>query len=541
MDVLPRITRQLMELFREMSPVQRATSLAVVCLILFGFGWVVCVNQRTDFQAVSYGKVFAPDELHSAERALSSAGLTSFRREGQRILVPGKELDRYNAALLESDALPADLGTQMLKQYETLGPFSTDRQRQQMKEALLLQELRRMIKAVPDVEDASVAIALSDRRAGWNQKPRATANVSVKPRFGRELSGSLINSLRHVVANMVPDLKPGDVTVFDVTRGQAFMGEPTSDPTDSLYLQRAREFTRQYEQQIQKALSYIPNISVTVHVDLDTLKSSMVRSEKVRTRSDDGHVANRPGTIDDGDTGLPQKYANANRDPHMPDATDFPNSHLTGFRGSNVTPTETIREVSEKQLYAALPKSVQVSVSLPRDFLREVIARRIAKGETSERRIDPAIAEEEELTKVERIVGRLIPADSSSNAISVMWVDRLGNDVPEIASLTTYEQIVILLNLWGSLFAIGCFVLVAIWVLFRKPSVVQPKNSGADGVSVPVNFQQSPSPIESNRTPVLTQDRTAILRNEVRAMVESDPAASVSVLCRWLAEVQKSS
>ena len=51
-----------------------------------------------------------------------------------------------------------------------------------MKEALLLQELRRMIKAVPDVEDARVAIASSERRTSWNQKPRSTANVTIKPR-----------------------------------------------------------------------------------------------------------------------------------------------------------------------------------------------------------------------------------------------------------------------------------------------------------------------------------------------------------------------
>ena len=258
--------------------------------------------------------------------------MTSFRREGRKLLAPTRDLDRYNAALLESDALPADLGTQMLKQYEKLGPFSTDRQRQQMKEAFLLQELRRMMKEVPDVEDAHVAIASSERRGGWNQKPRSTANVSLKPRSGRELSSGLINSLRHVVANMVPDLKPTDVTVFDVTRGQAYTGETTDDPTDSQYLQRAREFTRQYEQQIQKALSHIPFVSVTVHVDLDTLKSSMIRSETLRSKNDDRQVADRPG----------------------PDANSDP--HLTGFRGSNGLPTETIREVSEKQLVSAMPR-----------------------------------------------------------------------------------------------------------------------------------------------------------------------------------------
>ena len=199
-----------------------------------------------------------------------AAGLTAYRREGQRLLAPAKDLDRYNAALLESDALPADLGSQMLKQYESLGPFSTDRQRQQMKEALLLQELRRMIKAVPDIQDARVVIASSERRGGWNQKPRATANVMLKPRAGREISTSLVNSLRRVVANMVPDLKPADVTIFDAARGQAYSGEPNRrSGRQSIFAACSGVDSTIRKTDSAEALSHIPNVSVTAHVDLD--------------------------------------------------------------------------------------------------------------------------------------------------------------------------------------------------------------------------------------------------------------------------------
>ena len=104
MDVLPRIFRQLTQLFREMSPVQRVASIAVTFVVLFGFGWVVFQSRGTGFQAVSFGKVFGSDELSSAEQALITAGLTGFRRDGQRILAPEGDLDRYNAALLEFDA-----------------------------------------------------------------------------------------------------------------------------------------------------------------------------------------------------------------------------------------------------------------------------------------------------------------------------------------------------------------------------------------------------------------------------------------------------
>ena len=75
MDVLPRIIRQLIDLSREMSPGQRAASLAVSLVVLLGFGWLVFQNRTADFQAVSFGKVFAAEELASAEQALITGSL----------------------------------------------------------------------------------------------------------------------------------------------------------------------------------------------------------------------------------------------------------------------------------------------------------------------------------------------------------------------------------------------------------------------------------------------------------------------------------
>jgi flagellar M-ring protein FliF len=514
MDVLPRITRQMTDLFQKMSPNQRVISAVVVCCLLCGFGWMVIQQQNHEFLAVSSGKIFTAEEMSAAERTLTTAGLTGFRREGRRLLAPAKDLDRYNAALLESESLSADLGSQMLRQYEKLGPFSTERQRQQMKEASLLQELRRRIKEVPDIEDAHIAIASSERKSGWNQKSRTTANVSLKPRAGRELSSTLINSLRHVVANTVADLKPADVTIFDVTRGQAYIGETNDDPTDSQYLQRAREFTRQYEQQIHKALSHIRAVNVTVHVDLDTLKSSMIRSETVRSKNHDHQVANQPLGENDSD------------------------SHLTGFRGSSAVPTETIREVSEKQLVAAIPRAVQVCVTIPRDYARDVAMHRLAKGEKSESRLDPQLIEEEELTKVERIIGRLIPADSSPDAISVTFVDRVIDETGEDVATSPLEQLTQSVQRSPGILAVGGVGLLLAFLIWHSAASASVKTNDPEPLSPSI---QVSAPTESVATdpisgPQQVPDRIALLRDEVRAMAGTDPAAAASLLGRWLTE-----
>ncbi len=556
MDVLPRITRQLVELFRAMSFVQRATFVAVPLLMLGGFAWLLVANRPNDFQAVSFGKAFASDELSAAERALNQAGLTNYRRDGRKLLAPANQLDRYNAALVEFDAVPSDLGSQMLKQFESLGPFTTDRQRQEMKEALLLQELRRMIEAVPDIEHARVAVANSGRRVSFGQKPRVTANVTVKPRAGRELSSRLVASLRQAVASMVPDLTPTDVTVFDVARGQAYTGESTDDPLDSQLIQRVREFTRQYEQQIQKALTFIPNASVAVHVDIDNLKSSVTRNERTRVRGDSVPVANRPGSIQ------PMSYADEPT-PHAADrgvgfqpARPLPHGALRVTRDGSVGSendgqvgnlphghSDVLREVSEQQLLAAMPRAVQVSVSIPRDYYRAVAARRKTQGEQNATRLDLGTIEEEVLAKVERTVARLIPAGSPHEAISATTVDRLPNESPE-PTLTAGEQLFILAQRNGGSVALALFAVWALWMLTRLSSqstrvteqapVSEPPLATND-ISMPAEIPVVEPAKLKPRVPEPTTASTS-LRDDIRNLAESDPATAASVLGRWLAE-----
>lgn len=520
MDVLPRITRQLIELYRAMSLVQRMTFVMVPALLVGGLAWLVVLNRPDDHQAVLFGKSFTSDELVAAEKALNHAGLLSYRRDDHQLLAPAAELDRYNAALVEFDAIPSDLGSQILKQFETLGPFSTDRHRQDMKEALLLQELRRMIKAVPDIEDARVAVANSGRRVGFGQKPRVTANVTVKPRPGRELSGRLVSSLRQAVASMVPDLLPVDVTVFDLAKGQAYSGEQADDPFDGRLIQRVRDFTRQYEQQIQKALAFVPNASVTVHVDLDNLKSSVSRKESIRVTTEEKSTANRPGSI--------QLVANE-------EADSVP--HSAAFRGSEAEPTDYTREVTERELLAAMPRAVQVSVSIPRDYYRDVATRRKTLGETNPNRLDVDSIEEEVLTKVERTVGRLIPAGSPHDAISVTTVDRMPAESAEV-TLSTTDQLTVLAWRHGGSIALGLFVVWALWLLSRLG--VAPPSTDAPAPLPPKHSPGRATAIET--PPVVTAPLADLPANRIRKelidLAQADPATSAAVLSQWLTEAR---
>jgi flagellar biosynthesis/type III secretory pathway M-ring protein FliF/YscJ len=516
MDLFPSTIRQLMDRFREMSLIQRATSITFVLAVSFGFVGLVFFKSPGGEQPVSYGKSFGADELESAERALVAAGLTQFRRDGLQLLAPKKDLDRYNAALLEFDALPADLGTQMLKQYETMGPFSTDRQRQQMKEALLLKELRRMIKAVPDIQDARVAVASPERKVSWNQRPRVTANVTITPRTGREISFTLVQSLRHVVASMVPDLKPSDVTIFDVNRGQVYTGEAVDDGSDDRYLNRIREITRHYEQQILKALSHIPKAGVVVQIDLDRSRAPVAHSETVRSREQIAGVANRSAAITEGE------------------------NHLTGFRGSVAGPLDPDLSNDEAELVASAPKEIRVSISIPRDYVRKVAIRQSSRGSKSSVPEELASVEEDVVSKIERIVSRMLPRNSTGNVISVTCVDQLDEDSPAIGLARWKDLTAKQSSLTAGAIVLGVLILFFLVMPFQKSGAPKYELRGVvAGEGFDGNSVEQISVGSTNGLPPMDSDGLVTLRDEIRLMIQSDPVTSAELLGRWLSEADQ--
>jgi flagellar M-ring protein FliF len=541
MDVLNRTARQFRELFSRMTPSQRGTLIVVPLLVVAAFAMLLWSQPGASYTALSWGKVFSTDELMKTEQALIEANLTGFRREGQRIMVPAGEADRYNAALLEYDAMPEDMGSELLRKFENLGPFSTDRQRQDMKEALLLQELQRMIMAVPDIEHARVGIANSGRPSSWSRKSHVTANVTVRPRAGRELSQRLVTSLRAAVSSMVPDLKPSDVTIFDVVNAVSYTGESPDDPFNSGPVNRIRELTRQYEQQIQKDLSYIPGVGVTVHVDVDNLKSSVTRSQVVDPKKSADVYSSEFTTTDNvqqrppkGEAGLRANQPGALAASAAPERT----------RQLNETGTNAIRgvsfEVTEKALIAAMPKAVQVSVKIPRDYYREIADQRTAAGEKDPTRTDAVQIEQEVLASVQKSVARLIPTGSPVEAITVTSFERVATDAAD-PPIVWSIRVTDLIRQWGGPAGMVLLALAALVILRRQMKTLPAEASSmADaagltaGQTIPgmPGAVTAPAPLEE----IVLKDMPK--RELIQNLARDNPEMTANVIGKWLQAVK---
>lgn len=531
MDILQRLMKQFFELYRSMSPSQRGTLIAVPLLVIAGFAALIWSNRVSSETALSFGKVFTTDEIMAVEQALQEAQLTDYRRVGQRIMVPVDAVDRYNAALLEHDAMPNDLGSQMLKQLESMGPFSTDKQRQEMREAMLLQEIRRTLKAVKGVVDARVVVANPTRRSTWGAKSQAKATVFVKLKGGRELPPKLVQSFRSAVASMVPDLQPESVTVVDWGAGQSYSGDVAGDPFDSKLMQRVREFTQHFQQKIENDLEYIPNVGVTVQVDVDNIKSSVTKSQIVDPKNKAVLVETESKTKDKRLQSPAKNDASVKQ--NQPGSISQPVNRTEETETTDTSSTTMVSvKWTEEALIAAMPKAVQVSVNIPQDYYRDVAAQRKAAGEQDTAKTDVAQIEKEVLAAVQKSVKQLVPSGSPDNAVVVKSIDRVTVNSPE-PKVPMLERVLLIGREWGGTVALALFVG---WVLLtlRKMSPAGPP-VGESPLTDPFDAKRlklasnSPADEEAESKP-----KEPTRRDLIQTIVKDNPEMTASVIGKWL-------
>ena len=283
MDALKDSYRKAAEFVAGLPPSGRFALLTVPALLAVAFAALLWNGPADDEAPVSWGKVFATDELRSAEQALIEAGLTEFRTSGQRIFAPAAEVDAYNAALMVDGRLPGDSLSEFERQFDKAGIFTSREQLAGLRDIALRKEVRKTLAAVPDIESADVLWSTKESGSWPRRSKKTAATVSLMPRRGAPLPPGRVASIRRAVANMVPDLAEEDVTVFDQSTGAAHAhtsGGPLDDPTR----QALEAHTERYRGTIREALAYIPGALVNVSVDLGEVRRQVERQQTVDSK-----------------------------------------------------------------------------------------------------------------------------------------------------------------------------------------------------------------------------------------------------------------
>jgi flagellar M-ring protein FliF len=532
MEILRRTFTQFRDLYQAMSPSQRGTLLVVPALIIAAMGLLMYTAGERSEEFLLAGKFFSPEELTRAQEALRTAGLAEFRQDGQRIAVPRRDVEKYEAALVVRGSMPADFSADFDKMQEKIGMFTSNTQRREMMEEARKHKLSRVLRAIPDIEEAIVEWDRPEPTGLFRKIGTLTATVSVKTRGGKELTPQLINSLRLFVASAVHDLSPDHVTVTDLNTGIASVPNKDGDPYSDRFVELTRQRTTEYESKIRQHLADIPGVIVTVNVELDNLKTSTEREQKIdpkpfalqsntQTRTQQSQqkpVAAEPGVANNQPRSL-RFSGGVDRHDTVEETQE------TAFNAASVRHTEKVFEGLQ-------PKSVQVAVKIPDDFYRAVaIKRGQVEGTTADekkefqRYLDSLKKATED--DVRRQVATLIPAGSLPDSISVTGYARLDYKPPVIATplLTTATEV---FNQWGGAAGLALFALWALWMLNKSMSklpaepaslAAAPNPGGEDDLDD--GADQAPPP--------------ATKRDELQAMVRDNPEMAASVLSRWIA------
>ena len=527
MDAVKKTWNQFRAIFVSLTPSQRLTLLAVPAVLLATFAALIWQNKSAGSVPLSWGKVFTIEQLRSAEQTLIEAGLTDFHTEGQRIFVPSGNVEKYNAALLVDGNLPDNSLSEFERQFEKTSVFSSREQLQTMKEIALRNELRHVLRAVPEIDDATVTWARSEGRRWPERSNKVTATVSLQPRRGRAINAQLVRSVRTAVSSMIPDLAADDVTVFDQASGTAYTAE-RDDVFDSKILRWIDDHTEHYHRQIAGALSYIPEVIISVSVDIENLKSQIVREQKVDAKQtvtvSSGERTRSSSNTERSSSAEPGAVSNQPRQLATASPPSRSSSNEETDTESRTVPSFTI---SEKEFLSAMPQAVQVSVSIPESYYRQVaLAQGIPEGTTDAEKttfkqtIEKIRTTEEEKVKLHALT--LIPAGSPPTAVHVASVTRIA---PEqlVDTLTFFDRLKQSTGSWAGPVALA---LLAAWglLMLGKSS---PKTAVEEEES---SFQTTIMP-ESNapeESPPLSR------RDSIQLAVKDNPEIAAAVLSKWL-------
>ncbi len=537
MDAWQRTFDQLRTVVRGLSVAQRASLLAVSLGVLTAIGWLAFGGELAGEEFLLGGKNFSAEELSRTQAALKAAGLHRARVEGQKISVPAAEADRYTAAALAQQTLPAQFAAEFDRMQSKVNVFTSTEQRRELLEEARKTRLAQILRAIPEIEDAVVEWDRPKATSMFRPAPQLAAHVSVRPRGGAELSAELVQSLKQFVAGALAGAEMDDVTVVDMNTSRVYgrrsVQTVASDRTAGFAKQQAAE----YSERITQALQYIPAVLVSVNVELLSAADDV---EQVRTTAKPFVSADFVPLTRRHSRDRSQGVARSNHpltmriDP-VSAKRRIPDDEIEPSTGHDFTRAEDADDVADTDANdAGWHKSVQVAVSIPEDYYAAIArARGLSAGtsvvQDSAYRAALVDIKAETQRDVRETLIRLLPRGSDPSALSVTTYTPLKSGSAPVteASVATSEfaierYLAQVQKHWqlatGSTICGLCFL----WIVFRsRPKAVDAMAAVVSNEPVPAPELGPPDEAESIPPPTTPQ---AAILEKLAELERSSPA-----------------
>ncbi|MEX0846618.1 MAG: flagellar basal-body MS-ring/collar protein FliF [Ilumatobacteraceae bacterium] len=270
-----------------LTPIQRIALGAVVVTIIAG-GLILSRSTTSSAMAPLYTDLSAED-ASSVVDELESAGVEyDLTDAGRTVLVPKAEVYDLRVSMAGKGLPTSNEGYALLDdQGITTSEF---RQRIDYQRALE-GELAKTLMALEGVQSATVHLALPDDSVFIDQPATPTASVLVAAKGLDGINSSEVESIVHLVASSVKDMKPADVTVIDANGSVLSAGGGAGGGSGTASSDRAKQVA-DYESRMTASILALltkmtgPNkvaVKVTANLDLDQTQTTSENFEEIST------------------------------------------------------------------------------------------------------------------------------------------------------------------------------------------------------------------------------------------------------------------
>jgi len=553
MDFLNRAISQISDLFASMTPGARIASGLLLVAIVVSLGFLF---QHSVDDADTYllgGHSFSAGEMPGVQAAMAKAGLNEFHVEGNLIRIPRGEQAEYVAALADAGALPADAHDLMDQVLRDSSPFASSKQRAEQLKVAREQVLAKTIGKLSGIEAATVFFDTRVKR-GFNRQELVTAAVHVKPLGSTALESRHVQAIRSLVASSIAGLRPQMVTVVDANTSKAWPGsdsDSTGTSLDDPYMTRMQEYEAYYEGEVLKVLAYVPGVTASVNVELDTEQrrheDAVTLDPKpvtLRTTEESSEETSNSGP-EGGRPGLAAQSPNTARQLAN---TASPTQESTESMSRSEIINHPSHTQTRREFVGLTPKNVTVSVSVPSDYFVKVWHQLnpTAEGEEPQEPDAAALAqiEQQEVAKMQRAVYQCVPhAADADPSQSVTIASFTPIATPEIPSPGMVDEILAWLeNSWSTLGVLGLamFSLLMLRSIVRaapSESAAAPSRPEANGVAGGSGDEAAPASGSDEAHEPRLRRRSASapsLKDELAELVRDDPDAAAGILRGWI-------
>jgi flagellar M-ring protein FliF len=547
MDFLNQAIAQVSDLFRSMTPGARIMAGLLLAVVVVSVGYLFQQHSAGPDEFLFGGEYLPEGQLNQIEAAIAQAGLSGYRREGNRILVPRGQKADYLAAVADGGAIPPNFHTYLENALNNGGPWESREATRERLKIAKQQMLSEIIRAMDWVEDA-VVLYDEQQPKGLSRSKQVTGSVNVKPILGEMLDPRRAAMLQKLVAHAVVGMRPQDVAVTSL--GDGMMGADGGvfpEAFEDDYYRTLVAFEQYKKQGILNALRDIPGVRVEVKATLDDTVQETVQNikpdpkpatlrEVTKTETSEQSTAEgggQPGATAQG----PNRQGTAEELQHQ------------NVNKSTTDSTETENIVGEErtihQRKGFTPKEVWATVTIPLAYLENIWKQQNPDATDPPKSDDLTLIETKVRQNVENIVEPLLPRQNQGEdvykQVKVVFLDSI--PAPEIQPPSLASTAFAWTGRYWSTLAM---LLVAVFSLLVLRSIVTSAPPGgvptaAVAAATPTLTVQadeaeptgSGEPDAPERTRLRIKKGTS-LKDDLAEMVREDPDGAAAILRSWI-------